>query len=113
MSSFPVTVKEVGYVFEDGSEYHRLEVIAAPRWIETSGGTIPMPEKLPQRLEPRAALSMKWTNVEPQLRGKRIKRAYAKTACGTTAHGRSTTLNVLARKLECGEEVTERIEGTP
>lgn len=114
LRSFPVTVKEVGYEVKDGTTHPLSEIDASLRWTQTGAGTIPIVEKLPQRLEPRASLRMAWPeNDEPNLRGKQIRRAYVKTVCGTTARARSSALTELAWKMTHGEQVVERVEETP
>jgi|SRR5579872_551248 len=105
-SNFPITITEVGYEV-DRSETYRLSRIDAPvRWQ----GHMPVSEKLPQRMESRTSLRLAWSDQDKtNLKGKQIRRAYAKTACGTTAHGHNSELRRLVECLKRGKVVIERI----
>jgi hypothetical protein len=104
LGSFPVTLEEVGYEFKDGEKYP-LTRIADPNW--SSG----VSEKLPQRLEAHASVRMSlWVQEEETLKGLRIRRAYARTACGTTVCVRNHALRRLTEQLTRGEPLMERVE---
>jgi hypothetical protein len=111
LSAFPITINEVGYEVTGGSSYPLSELDAPVRWTPAADATIPIVDKLPQRLDPRASLRMVWSQAdEPNLKGKTLRRTYAKTVCGTTARGRSAMLRELRAKVNRGIEVIERIE---
>jgi hypothetical protein len=107
LSSFPVTLEEVGYEFKDGEKYP-LTRIDNPN--QRSG----VSEELLQRLEAHGAVRMSlWRPEEERLRGLRISRAYARTACGTTLCVRNRALRKLAEQLTRGEALMERVEKRP
>src|SRR5580704_3366668 len=62
LSSFPVTVEEVGYEV-DGGEKHMLSRIDAPARL-AAGGQFWISDRLPQRLESRSALRMAWAKED-------------------------------------------------
>ena len=73
---------------------------------------VSFPDKLPQRLEARTALRMTWWDKDEEaLKGKRIRNAYARTACGSTARARSSrAFRKMAARLAQGCAVMEPIE---
>lgn len=104
LGSFPVILEQVGYEFRDGEKYP-LTRIATP---SRSTGVA---EKLPQRLEAHGVVRMSvWVQEEERLRGMRIRRAYARTACGTTVWVRNRVLGRLTERLTRGEAIMERVE---
>ena len=108
LSSFPVTLEEVGYELKAGETYRLSRIDAPARW-STMGS--PILEELPKRLEARSSIRLSWWDEDEQsLKGKRINRAYARTACGTLSHGRNRTLRKMASRLAQGSDVVEAIE---
>jgi hypothetical protein len=104
VGSFSVTLEEVGYEFKDGQKYPLTRIDDPNRWSGVS-------EKLPQRVEAHAAVRMSlWPQEEERLRGLRIRRAYARTACGTAVYVRSRVLRRLTEQLTSGEALMERVE---
>lgn len=88
LSTFPVTVKEVGIFYRGTSE---RAVFTAPIFLDRGS--------LPRRLEPRSSVSVYGQAPEP-LPGARIKCAYAKTECGVTTCGKSPALRQIAAARE-------------
>jgi hypothetical protein len=76
-------------------------------------GLIHIPETLPRRLDAQASLRMAWLQEdENSLKGKRIDRSYAKTACGTVARSRwrNRALLTLADRLAGGRAGVEPVK---
>jgi hypothetical protein len=108
-SSFPVTLEEAGYDLQDGQSYPLTRLDAPGRY--SSGGQIWIPDKLPQRLEPRSSLCLAWWDkYEEELKGKKIQHVYAKTACGARSRGRNRGLRAMAEKLAQGNAVMIPVE---
>jgi hypothetical protein len=108
LSSFPVVFEEIGYDFIDGESYCLSRIVSPGRWSE--GGRW-MPDELPQKVEARTSLRMAlWDKDEEKLKNKQIRRAYAKTACGITAHGRNRALRKVFKRLTYGYSVFEPLE---
>jgi hypothetical protein len=86
-SRFPVTVKEVGFLHR-GTKARGI--VFQPLTNDAAGST-------PRRLEAREAVSffMDWPG---RFEGRRIKAAYARTACGRTFKGTSPALRQLNEK---------------
>lgn len=87
MSSFAVTVDDVG-VFYRGTE-ERASFISP---ILADGGP------WPRRLEPRTSVTVYGERPRPH-QGRKIRTAYARTACGATTVGSSPAL----RQISSGE----------
>ena len=108
LSSFAVTLDEVGYELGGGENY-RLSRIDAPGRRSNGGHWIS--DKLPQRLEAKSPIRLSWWEEDEQkLKGKRIRRAYAKTACGKISVGRNRTLRTMAKHVAQGNNVVEPVE---
>ena len=76
-SSFPVTIEEVGYEMHEGDLYPLSRIENIEQWTGTFS-------RLPQHIESHASMSLAlWNREEDKVRGRRIRRAYAKTTCGT------------------------------
>lgn len=84
LSSFPVTIDEVGFTLPGRTRLAVIEPI-----LPDSGGW-------PRRLEPREAVTVyaDTTTLSPN-----IGKAYARTACGVTRFGKSPALDGLKRRL--------------
>lgn len=85
LSSFPVTVSEVGF-FYHGTD--KRAVLIDPLIVD--GGS------WPRRLEPRSSVSVYGTTPDPHA-GYRLKCAYSRTDCGVTTIGSSPALRQLSR----------------
>ena len=83
-SGFPVTVQEVGFS-RRGTTFR--DAVMQPPTMDNKGST-------PRRLEAREALSF-FMEKPGRFDGKRIKAAYARTACGRTFTGTSPALSQL------------------
>ena len=88
LSTFPVTVDNVGFLYE-GTENKAVLV----DYQLDQGGTLPV------RLEPRTSVSVYCGKPEP-MSGHPIKCAFATTACGITCTGSSPALRQVARAAE-------------
>lgn len=86
-SGFPVTVQEVGF-FHRGTSSRGAAI--QPITIDNKGST-------PRRLEAREAASF-YMEKPGRFEGKRVKAAYARTACGRTFTGSSPALRQLNRE---------------
>ena len=107
LSPFPITLEEIGYELKNHAP-HSLSRVGLPGRV--SGGMW-IPDKLPQRLESHASLKVAWWDEdEKALKGKCIRRAYAKTVCGTTVRGKNSLLNSVAGRLVKGEDVMAVVE---
>ncbi len=111
MSSFPITLEEVGYFLKGGENYllTRLDMPGQ----RSDSGFLWSPDKFPQMLEARTSLRIAlWDKDEDELKGKRIVGAYAKTTCGVTAKvGRfNHKLRTLSNELSKGNAVMTPVE---
>ena len=94
LSSFPVTVDEVGF------EIDRRNIAKNPR------ASVAYPELYdgkpwPRRLEPRENVSVHLRLQDMEIhRGRKIGRAYAKTACDEVGYGGSPALTQLRNDLK-------------
>jgi hypothetical protein len=86
LSSFPVTISEVGILYR-GTK--KRSVIPNP--VTPDSGTFP------RRLEPRSAITLYSENPKPLIDGKRMQCVYAKTDCGITRKGNSPAFKLMAR----------------
>ena len=84
LSTFPVTVNEVGILYQGTEE---RGVFIKP--VLSDGGS------WPRRLEPRSSISAYGARPEP-LSGHRVKCAYADTDCGIRKRGTSPALKQMA-----------------
>lgn len=84
LSEFSVVIEDVGFLLKGG----RHGTIATVQGIESNGS-------LPLRLEPRSSYS-KWFYADQETTDWReVRKAYARTQCGTEATGTSGALNQL------------------
>jgi hypothetical protein len=110
LSSFAVTIEDVGYEFPDGERYALSRIDAPGRFVAAG---LHVAESFPQRLESHTSLRVAlWDKEEERIRGMRIHRAYAKTSCGTTVVIKHRLLRSLTDQLTCGEPLFERVETT-
>ena len=108
LSSFPVTVEEVGYDLKSGDVYPLSRIDARGQWSQSGMWT---PDRLPQRLEARASLRVAWWDKdEDSLKGKRIRSAYARTACGARVRRSNRVLRNVAERLANRHAVMEPVE---
>jgi len=84
LSSFPVTIAEVGYTLPR----RRQVTLTAPVVLDGKG--------FPRRLDPREGVTV-YVPVADLPR--RIGKAYARTSCGVTRFGKSPALDDLKRRL--------------
>lgn len=104
LSSFPLTLEEAGYEFKDGEKYLLTRIDDPKQYSGVS-------KTLPQRLESHGALRMSlWPQEGEHLRGLRIRRAYARTACGANVRTRNHALRTLNEQLMGSEALMKRIE---
>lgn len=81
LSTFPVTIAEVGLELHDGK--HMID----PQMRSTQRG------RLPIRLDTRESLTVLWdADFLDDPAFKRVKKAYARCECGTKRYGRSPAL---------------------
>ena len=88
LSTFPVTIDNVGFLYE-GTDKKGVLV----DYQLNQDGTLPV------RLEPRSSVSVYCGRPEP-MGGHPIKCAFATTACGVTRTGSSPALRQVARGAE-------------
>lgn len=88
LSSFAVTVSDVGFTIEGDPRKKRRAAIIQP--IIQDGGS------WPRRLDPRASVTA-YFPLERLARD--IKKAYAKTDCGEVAYGNSPALEGIRMRL--------------
>lgn len=87
LSMFAVTIEEVGFSLRAPAEKGTRGVVPFPR--PSDGGP------WPRRLEPRSSVTLHFDRpADPDLL-RTIRRAYAKTACGEFAYGKTPALNQL------------------
>lgn len=84
LSSFPVTISEVGLTLGGNSLGQQRAAVTQPIMID--GG------QWPRRLEAREAVSLYFDPSSMGRSGKAIGRAYARTACGEARYGTSGAL---------------------
>lgn len=89
LSSFPVTVNEVGFYFDGLAHNDKRCVFTQP--VLPDGGP------WPRRLEPRSSVSVFGELPDPA-KGLKIRCAYARTDCGITKEGDSPGLRQAARR---------------
>jgi len=112
-SSFPVTVEEVGYEVEGDATFRLSRIVEPAEGRYSSTGMTWIPEKLPQRLEPRTAIKLAWHDRDQQhLAGKRIRRAVVKTACGAIVRARNKSLRDLSQSVKNGQQAIRPVQGT-
>lgn len=87
LSSFALTITEVGVTGWLGAERGRRSVVVSPILIDG--------KSWPRRLEPRSAVSAFFDPRELALDPATFSKAYAKTECGVYAYGRSPALRQL------------------
>ena len=85
LSSFPVTVSEVGMLYKGTN---KRGVIINP--ILLDGGS------WPRRLEPRTSITI--CSQLPEVTESKIKCSYAKTQCGVVVKGKSDALKQIANE---------------
>lgn len=85
LSTFPITIDNVGFLYEGTDEKGVL--------VDYQ---LNQPGTLPVRLESRTSVSVYCRRPEP-MAGHPIKRAFATTACGITVTGSSPALRQVAR----------------
>lgn len=83
LSSFPVTIREVGILFYGTKNRGLLHMTAL------DGAS------LPQRLEPRSSFTL--YSKLPDASKRKIRCAYARTQCGVTKRGNSPALRQIAK----------------
>ncbi len=107
LSSFAVTLEEVGYELQDGQQYALSRIDSVGR---ISGGMY-APDKLLRQIQPRGSLRMLGkSSDESNLNNKRIHKVYARTACGTTQRKRNKEIKRISSLLENGQPVVQQFE---
>lgn len=86
LSSFPLTIDEVGIFFK-GTD--RRAAVVTP--------VLPDNGPWPRRLEPRSSISAYSQLPEPR-KGRRMRCAYARTQCGRTVEGNSPAFKKIAEE---------------
>ncbi|WP_126173457.1 hypothetical protein [Altericroceibacterium xinjiangense] len=94
LSAFALTISEVGFL-------HNRPVSSTPARIVVSDPVVTDGKPYPRRLEPREQVTVYFDprTIPP---GKRLWRAYAKTACGELKHGGSPALDQLEGMVSGG-----------
>jgi len=87
LSTFPLTVSEVGFVGRRGARNGPRSMILHPEVIDG--------KSWPRRLEPRDALSLYFGIEQIATDPRLLAKAYAKTDCGIYAYGTSPVLSQL------------------
>ncbi|GLI53344.1 hypothetical protein [Thermodesulfovibrio yellowstonii] len=85
LSSFPVTVSEVGFLYSDTKA---RDVIINPIIIDG--------REWPRRLEPRSSVTC-YIKLDKSIIRNKIKCAYAKTQCGVIKTGKSPSLKYIKK----------------
>lgn len=106
LSSFPISVAEVGYELKSGLNFKLTRLDTRGRYVQAFW----IPDKLPQRLDARSSLRIALSDDdEEHLKGKEIRRCYVITECHTKVYGRNRHLRDTAEKLARGLDVFEAV----
>ena len=89
LSTFPVTVREIGFFLSDSDERYAL---MHPFFVDQ--------KPLPRRMEPRTTfVAFAPPNDESKMHFHRLKSAYASTDCGVIFRGKSNALTALVNRF--------------